>query len=130
MTKLKFPKNYKSLSIEEMTFLDGGYRATRQTWIPTQTRRISTSEYTLKSDLGSYLIGEGLSFVTGGTSILAVTASAIASSFFGHGGNAALAREADAKDGSIDGWVTRTIVGHYRTEINPYPPNSYQGAMF
>ena len=113
MTKLKFPKNYKSLSIEEMTFLDGGYRATRQTWIPTQTRRISTSEYTLKSDLGS-----------------AVTASAIASSFFGHGGNAALAREADAKDGSIDGWVTRTIVGHYRTEINPYPPNSYQGAMF
>lgn len=101
MTKLKFPKNYKSLSIEEMTFLDGGYRATRQTWIPTQTRRISTSEYTLKADLGSALIGAGLSFVTGGTSILAVTASAIASSFFGHGGNAALAREADAKDGSI-----------------------------
>ena len=47
MTKLKFPKNYKSLSIEEMTFLDGCYRATRQTWIPTQTRRSSTSEYTL-----------------------------------------------------------------------------------
>ncbi len=130
MTKIKFPENYSKLSSEEMASLDGDYRATRETWIPTQTRRISTSAYAAQSDLGSALISAGLSFITGGTSILVLTASAIAGAYFGHGGNAALAREADAKDGSIDGWVTRTIAGHYRTEITPYPPHSYEGAMF
>lgn len=127
---LQLPNSYCEIKEEEMMYLDGGYRAFRSTYIPAQTRRISRSAYARNLNIGNLLIGAGLSFITGGTGILAMTVSGIASAFFGASGSAALAERADRADGKYDGWVTRFIRAHYVTETNPYPPNSYAGAMF
>ena len=40
------------------------------------------------------------------------------------------AKQLDAEDGVIYGWLTVKWAGKYVTEYNPYPPNCYQGAMF
>lgn len=127
---IQLPNNYLELEEEEMMYFDGGYRAYRNTYIPAQTRRISRFAFAMNQNLGNLLIGAGLSFVTGGTGILAMTASGIASAVFGISGSSALAEKADRADGNYDGWVTRYIKAHYVNEFNPYPPNSYAGAMF
>ncbi|MFV0382101.1 MAG: hypothetical protein ACK5KR_07775 [Breznakia sp.] len=41
-----------------------------------------------------------------------------------------MAKRLDAADGKMDGMLTIKWSGLYRAEINPYPPNSYQGSMF
>lgn len=128
--ELVLPNSFEELENEEMMYLEGGYRTHRTTYIPSQTLRISKAAYAANIHLGNFIIGAGLSFVTGGSSILIATANGIGNVFFGASGTNALANQADAEDGKSDGWVTRKISAYYVTELNPYPPNSFQGATF
>lgn len=127
---LQLPNNYLVIEEEEMMYFDGGYRPMRNTYIPAQTRRISRSAYAQSLNLANFLLGAGLAYVTGGSSILIMTVSGIANTYFGASGSVALAEKADRADKKYDGWVTRYIKAHYVCEFNPYPPYSYAGATF
>lgn len=135
--QLEIPTNYKSIDIGEMQYINGGYRPSRSVYINPGSRRLTTTEFCTEAGAVATIsiaivtkvasiVSPATAFITGVSSGIwkAALAGAIGITI------AAKADSLDAKDGSRDGMITLTWGGRYATEYNPYPPNSYQGAMF
>lgn len=127
---LRLPKSFESLS-EEMMYTEGGYRAYRTVTVPVQTVRIHVLTYLTMTTIAD-ILSKGALTVLSGSPIVAIysTYKNVASSYYKFISNCKTAYEQDKADGVIDNYITRVIPAHTATEWNPYPPNSYQGAMF
>ena len=135
--ELTIPKTYMDINREEIGYIDGGYRPSRSVYINPGSRRLTTTEFCTEAGAVATIsiaivtkvasiVSPATAFITGVSSGIwkAALAGAIGITI------AAKADSLDAKDGSRDGMITLTWGGRYATEYNPYPPNSYQGAMF
>ena len=135
--QLEAPTNYKYIDIGEMQYIEGGYRAYRSVYINPGSRRLTTTAFCAEAGavaaISIAIVAKVASSVSPATAFIVGVSSGIwKAALTGAIGItiAAKADSLDAKDGSRDGMITLTWGGKYVTETNPYPPNSYQGAMF
>lgn len=131
--ELTIPKTYMAINEDEIEYIDGGYRATRSVYINAGSKRMSTVTFTARAaavngiasaivcTVASALLPATASLNTWATTIYNTLATTLIKE---------KAKQLDAEDGVIDGWLTVKWAGKYVTEYNPYPPNSYQGAIF
>lgn len=138
MTKyqLEIPTNYTGIDISEMQYIEGGYRASRSVYINPGSRRITTTQFCVEAgavaSISIGIIAKVASVVSPATAFIAGVSLGIWKAAVAGAIGVTIAAKADsldAKDGR-DGMITLTWGGKYVTEYNPYPPNSYQGAMF
>ncbi|CUO75894.1 hypothetical protein [Clostridium paraputrificum] len=131
--ELTIPKTYMDINREEIGYIDGGYRPSRSVYINPGSKRMSTVTFTARAaavnGISSALV------CTVASALLPATASLNkwATTIYNTLATTLIkekAKQLDAEDGVIDGWLTVKWAGKYVTEYNPYPPNSYQGAMF
>lgn len=112
-------------------YTEGGYRAYREVTVPGQTVRIHVLTYVTLATVADILQSGAMTIITGSPiSALYSTFSEIASSYFNFISNCKSAYEQDKADGVVDNYITKYLPAHTQREFNPYPPNSYQGAMF
>lgn len=131
--ELTIPKTYMDINREEIGYIDGGYRPSRSVYINPGSKRMSTVTFTARAaavnGISSALVCTVASALLPATASLNKWATTIYNTL-----TTTLikekAKQLDAEDGVIDGWLTVKWAGKYVTEYNPYPPNSYQGAMF
>lgn len=128
---LQMPCSYVDIDRGEMEYVDGGYRSSRQTWVPAQTIRISVGAYATAVGISSLTLSVAISAITGGTAILVITKQKILE-YVLQGSVSVIGSWSGAKalDTDGDGYITRYVSGHYETEYNPYPMHSYEGARF
>ena len=135
---LQMPSNYVLMNEEEKTYLEGGYRATRQVYIPAHSIRMSKQDYMNAQYAKTAVASVIIAIATGGVGIalalkpaesfaLGVAGSVL--SLLG-GTGFSTAEKLDRADGSYDGMLTVSWDEMWKTETNPYPPNSYEGSIF
>lgn len=135
---LQLPNNYVEIDRDEMEYVDGGYRSSRSVYVPSGSKRMSKQSYMNTQYVNSVLAGIVIGIATGGigvilhvsvgTSFALGAAGTILGALGGSGFS--VAEKLDRADGSYDGMLTVSWNGFWKTEYNPYPPNSYEGAMF
>lgn len=114
-----------------MMYTEGGYRATRRVYVEPQWRKMKVNDAVLFWSTGTAVLTTAISGVTWSViGLLKATVSGAVGMALGYSGSKALADKMDIEDGKDDELIIFYIKGHYTTETNPYPPNSYQGAMF
>lgn len=130
--ELKLPKTYTEMSLEEMMLIEGGYRTTRSVYVPAGTKTMTTAQYIDTTNTQNNLASLVVTSVVGlQVSLLWGTAFGIAAGILSVPYNTASKAEAlDIADGTNDDRLTVWWSGRWVTETNPYPPNSYEGAMF
>lgn len=129
--KMVLPGRFEQLTPEETVSFNGGYRASRSVYIKLQTVRISVASYVGAKTYATFLSKVGIAMIIGSPIYATFTTfQSIVSLYVGSASTLSQAVKYDIADGKKDGYITRYIPGHYATEINPYPPNSYEGAMF
>ncbi len=123
--ELVLPQNYVEIEQEEMEYLDGSYRASKQVWFPGKTIKMTRTQYEKENGLKNAALGALLSFLGPLGTVLGISKS------FLEGINPkSKADEYDMADGKMDGNLLIKIPGSYQTIYNPFPPHSYEGARW
>ena len=124
--ELVLPRNCVEIEQEEMVYLDGGYRASKQVWMPAAEVGMTYDDYMDQSMYKSLVVGAMIALLPRGASLTTGALATIAMHYY----DREKAKKYDLADGILDYQLIVTIPGRYVTIYNPYPPHSWEGARW